>query len=143
MFKRLILFFFLSAQVVGAFMIPPRLAAQVTLPQGSWRAFVSHRQGADVAVRGDEVFAATTAGLYYWNRAGNTRRSYTRLDGLSETNPRLIHYSAEQDLFYLAYASGRINYFRSPEHFESIPDIFIEEDVLNKAINDIFTSGLL
>lgn len=118
-----------------------QISAQLSLPQGSWHTFVSHRQGRDVASRGSEVYAVTDAGLYFWNSETGESRAYTRLDGLSESSPQLIYYSEAHDYFFLSYASGRINYFREAGDFKSIPDLFIEEGRTSNNINEIYAHG--
>ncbi|MCI4666917.1 MAG: T9SS type A sorting domain-containing protein [Bacteroidia bacterium] len=109
-----------------------------TRPIGSWKSYLSLREGRAGAEKGDEIFVLTTGGLYSYNKISEEINSYSTVEGLSSLNGTAIYYAPETDRIYLGFTDGTINFFEDPGELKFLTDIRRNQTFPNKVINDFF-----
>lgn len=115
--------------------------AQQSAPFGHWTSYLSHKNGIDITSRGSSFYMITSGGLTEFNYETKEFKTFTQVDGLSSVNPTSIHYDSENDLVFIGYSNGIIDYFRTTDQFHSIRDIYLNQLFNDKSINSISSYG--
>ncbi|MCS6904642.1 MAG: two-component regulator propeller domain-containing protein [Bacteroidia bacterium] len=132
----MLLFFWIKQFILCFFYVQaqPLLDTQI----GEWKVYVSHNAGRGVAIRNTTAYMISGVGMVSYNLKTGEYREYTRLNGLSDTEPTTIYYDAIHDYIVIGYASGLLDYFRTPEKIYTIRDIFLSRNVIDKKINYLY-----
>lgn len=108
---------------------------------GRWRNYQSHRQGVAVTARGNVVYGISRAGLATLDLVRYWYNEYTSLNGLSGGIPSRIYYDKGNDLIFIAYESGLVDYFTSLEQIRSYRDIEQTRNFARRGILDMTSDG--
>lgn len=73
---------------------------------GQWTAHTSAREVVALSVSEDEVWAATTGGVFSYNPATEEIRRFTVAEGLHNVQTRTIAYDARRGLVWIGYFNG-------------------------------------
>jgi len=90
------------ACVLLGILSPGDLAAQ-------WTAHTSTREVVALASSGEEIWAATTGGVFSYNPATGEPRLFTVAEGLHDVQTRAIAYDDRRDLVWIGYFNGVID----------------------------------
>ncbi len=104
---------------------------------GTWKAHMPFTHVNNVTEGNGEVWAATNSGLFIYDPAYNTVRTFTTVEGLGETEARLIRYNAAKKLFLVAYANTNLDIIEN-ENVHHYPDILKTPIIGKKQINHIY-----
>jgi sugar lactone lactonase YvrE len=115
---------------------------------GDWRAYVSHRNGLSVATRKTETVMVSNVGVVYFDASKGIYKEFTRVDGLSASDPQKVYYDAVHDYFLIAYPTGLVDYIRD---FSSLSrnnstvrtyrDLFLTPNYPTKKIYGFYAHG--
>ncbi|MBT3342866.1 MAG: hypothetical protein HN712_09160 [Gemmatimonadetes bacterium] len=94
------------------------VSAQLTVDT-EWAAFTSMSDANDIVVSGDDVWLATTGGVLHYNRATDTYRRFTRIDGLGGNQVLSVAADAAGDLWFGTAASGLSRLRAGASHFDA------------------------
>ena len=76
---------------------------------GRWTAHTSTREVVALSVSEDEVWAATTGGIFSYNPTTEEIRRFTVAEGLHDVQTRAIAYDARRGLVWIGYFNGVID----------------------------------
>ena len=85
------------------------LAAQPSVPIGTWRTHFSYRNVQHLAVTPERVYGAAANGLFYLSLSDNSLQLLSKNDGLSDVSVTALAYEPSLDALMLAYQSSRID----------------------------------
>jgi hypothetical protein len=105
---------------------------------GEWQAHLSHNAGRGVAIRNTTSYMISSVGMVSYDLRTGEYREYSRLNGLSGTDPTTIYYDAVHDYIVIGYNSGLLDYFRTPDKIYTIRDIALSRNVIDKRINYLY-----
>jgi len=110
---------------------------------GRWRNYQSHRQGVAVSSRGSVVYGISRAGLATLDLVRYWYNEYTSLNGLSGGIPNKIYYDRGNDLIFISYESGLVDYFSDLDNIRSYRDIEQTANFSRKKVLDMTSNGRL
>lgn len=99
------------------------LSAQQYLPNGQWRAWVSHNTPLQSVEKDGVIYTITEGGLTSYDDRSGEQRSFSTIEGLAGIDPMSIHYNAARGIVFIGYADGSINYFSDPSEIRLLSDI--------------------
>lgn len=107
---------------------------------GEWKTFTGKRDVRDLIVVGNDIWAATSGGLFAYNRPQGTYREFTTSEGLRTIN--LTSLAADRDgAIWIGAANGIIHrYLPATAAWQYIMDISLLENP-QKQINALVVSG--
>ncbi|HYE95000.1 MAG TPA: regulator, partial [Rubricoccaceae bacterium] len=97
----------LLVRLGGIVVLGSLLSAGAPVAQpGTWRAYPSLREVTALAASGEEVWVATTGGVYGYNPASGEVRRFTPVEGLFGTEARTMAFDAARNALWIGYAEG-------------------------------------
>lgn len=119
-------------------LLPLKMSAQIPLYQ--WRAHLSFVDVNCIAPANSRTFAATSQGLFYFNRADNSLETITRIDGLSDSNISAIGWSESANVLVAGYENGNLDLIQD-DVIRNLSDIKRKTTLSRKNINNITIEG--
>lgn len=114
-------------------------AQQVAL--GQWRTHMPYNNALSVASSDDEIFCATTGGLFKVDINTGELDKLSTIDGLAGTNTKFVVYDPQTKQFLVAYQNSNLDLINDQEIYH-LPEIFDKTGLGNKSINAItFDNG--
>ena len=126
---RICLFFFLVCILIA------NVSAQI--PVGSFRAHLSYFGTHSIAVTPDYVYAAGKSGLLYCDKNKKNVNTWSKVDGLTETEISHIFYDPQSEYLVIAYDNANLDFIKH-DKLTNLPDIKNKAMTGEKEINNIF-----
>lgn len=105
------------------------LNAQQDVPIGKWKAHLPFNHGLDVTIGNDNIYYASDFGILKLPAENHNDLQYiTRVDGLSDAEPKLVRYHDGLDILIVVYNNANI-------------DLIYENGIVN--LSDIMTSNVI
>jgi len=116
------------------------VAAQgVLAAPGTWRNYTSMKDVKAVAPAGSLAWAATSGGLFSWDRTSGAFRRYTSADGLKSVDLTAVAVDPNGDV-WSGSSVGTIHVLTPPSSFRFVNDI-AQANQTNKRINALVAAG--
>lgn len=113
------------------------------IPVGSFRAHLSYYGTHSIAVTHDYVYAASASGLLYCDKNQKDVETWSKVDGLTETEISHIFYDPQSEYLVIAYANANLDFIKN-DKLTNVPDIKNKSMTGEKEINSIFShNGIL
>ncbi len=111
------------------------LHAQVNLRPGDWQAFLNHRSTIQSVSHVGMVYTISSGGLFSYNPSNEEVQTYSTVEGLSDINPTTIYQDPINQVVYIGFQDGTLNFFEDPRDISVISDISRNNSFVAKAIN--------
>ncbi|MFM7671320.1 MAG: two-component regulator propeller domain-containing protein [Bacteroidota bacterium] len=105
-------------------------------PIGSWREHLPYNSCIDLANAPDRLFVATPYSLFSIGKSDARIVKYSKVDGLSETGIRAIHFDIASNNLLVAYTNSNLDLL-TPDDRINIPDLSRATGVGDKTIHAI------
>lgn len=105
---------------------------------GDWRAHTPGLKVIDVDVMHDEVYAATSSDIFYYDLKDNSINHLSKVNGLSDIGISLLRYCKSVDMLFVGYSNTNIDIIDSQGDVRNIPDIYNKYILGNKTINNVY-----
>lgn len=105
-----------------------------------WHTYLAMYNTVAVAEAENNVYAVADGTLYSYGKSDDNIRVYSRQTGLSDSDVRLIRYSASARTLVIAYASGNIDLMTS-DGIYNLPFLKNTTNIQDKTLNAIDLSG--
>ena len=112
------------------------LAWAQQIPIGTWQSHYTYKSIFAVEKMGDKIFAGATH-LYSYSLADHEYTTYSKANGLSDINIKLLRYDSESGYLIIVYANSNIDIYKD-NTFQNIPDIKNLNITGSKRINSIY-----
>ncbi|MEL6195229.1 MAG: two-component regulator propeller domain-containing protein, partial [Bacteroidota bacterium] len=83
----------------------------------------------------------TSGGMFSFDPATNETRLFSTVDQMSGIDPTTVHVDPTQNLLFIGYNDGMIDFFASPDDFQFFTDIQRNTFYTRKRINDFASTG--
>ena len=121
---------------VGLFLLAGLCYSQENIPIENWRLHVSYNNITSLALAGDVTYAASSNGLFYFNRTDNSVKTITKINGLSDVGISVIAYDDPSGVLVIGYSNGNLDLLYNEEIINI--NIIKEADILDsKKINQV------
>lgn len=108
---------------------------------GQWRTHLPYNNALSVASSDDEIFCATTGGLFKIDANTGEINKLSTIDGLAGTNTKIVAYDEQTKQFLIGYQNSNLDLIKSNKIYH-LPEIFDKIGLGNKSINAItFNNG--
>ncbi len=112
------------------------LNTNAQIPVRTWRDHLPYTHGKRVAIIDNKIFCATTGGMFSYNKADNSLKKYSKVNGLSDVDIGTINYSEDSKVLLIAYMNGNLDLIRNDTIY-NIPDIKLKTMSGEKSVNNI------
>lgn len=121
--------------------VPFFCSAQI--PIGTFRSHLSYYGTHSIAVSQDIVYAAAESGLVYYDKNEQKLESWSKVEGLSESDIDHLFYDEKSDYLIIAYKSANLDFVRDGR-LTNVPDIKDKALTGEKTVNNFYVhDGLL
>ncbi|MEM6631408.1 MAG: hypothetical protein AAF694_17135 [Bacteroidota bacterium] len=117
------------------------LLAQLGLGNGQWRAYLNHSNALQTAEFNGILYSITLGGMFSFDPVTQERQTFSTVEGLHDINPTRLYHDAAQNILYVGFADGTINFFEDPQQIRTITDISRNTNFTAKAINDFVSDA--
>ncbi len=112
------------------------------IPVGTWRTHLSYTNVSTLAITTEQVYAASTTGLFAFDPAIGSSTILSKIDGLSDTEVNYLDFNTETGVLLIAYRNGNIDIVEN-NTITNISDIVTSAITQDKQINHIYFAGNL
>lgn len=109
---------------------------QAQIAVGQWRDHLPYSDGRKVAIAGNKVYCATSAGLFFYDKDDNSLHKLSKINGLSDIGVSTINYDNQNNILIIGYSNGNIDMIKNNEII-NISDIYRKQMIGRKTINDV------
>jgi len=106
-------------------------------PIGQWQTHFSYNTAKSVAYDGDEFVYSADKNLFRYSLKENSFEIFSKINGLSDIDIRLIRYNQEEDYLLIIYENGNIDLLID-NNFINLPNIKNLNSGGSKNINDVY-----
>ena len=130
-----------KALFLSWYLIPFLGFCQNIIPTGSWRTHYSFNTTISISQSSNDIFAASSSGLFIIDKGNKSVSSVTKLNGLTETGITHIGYNSTTSVLLIAYENGQIDLLKN-NVMSSIPDIKLSEILDSKITHHMNEYGI-
>ncbi len=107
-----------------------------------WQTHLAYYEATRVAETNDRVFVSANGALYSYGKNDEEIRTYSKQNGLSDTDIHLIRYSTETRTLIIVYSNGNIDLLNE-DGIKNMPYLKMATNIQSKNVNDIFFNNHL
>ena len=127
-------FLFLLVAVLVSF---ATFAAQT----GTWRAYPAYTEITQIETVGNQYYVLASNGLYVYNRADNSTRTFDKTNVLSDCTIKVIGWNRGARKLVIVYQNGNIDLLSPNGNVENLPDYFFKNMTSDKTVNSLTNDG--
>ena len=128
--KTLILLFTFNCSLLTA-------SAQV----GTWKNYLSYNHIEQIYAAGDDIFVRASNGLYLYNKKDQSITTFDKINGLSDTNIKLIGWSKQAKRLIAVYQNSNIDLVETNGTITNISSLYSKTMTEDKTVNNVFIQG--
>ena len=107
---------------------------------GEWQTYFAYSSTSQVAESPNKIFALADGSLFSCNKNGAEIITYSKINGLSDSNIAQIAYNNQHNFLFIAYQNANIDILLNDKVI-NIPDFMIKTMPGDKSINGICFDG--
>ncbi|MEM6767349.1 MAG: two-component regulator propeller domain-containing protein [Bacteroidota bacterium] len=135
-----------KASLISSLFVVFLLVHQPTVAQldkriGEWTSYLSQSDIVRSVEKDGLVYSITSGGMFSFDPANNETRLFSTVDQMSGIDPTTVHVDPTQNLLFIGYNDGMIDFFDSPDNFQFFTDIERNTFYTRKRINDFASTG--
>lgn len=104
---------------------------------GYWRDYLPYQRAINICISDNQVYVATTHGLFTYGTETNSVTRLNKLNYLSDIELSVMKKDPLSDLIILAYSNGNIDILKGQAIY-NLPDLKRENIIGDKNINDVY-----
>lgn len=112
------------------------LLSQSGLGNAAWKAYLNHSVALQSVEFKGAMYSITRGGMFSFDLETEERQTFSTVEGLNDINPTRLYRDPVQDILYIGFADGTINFFEDSREIRTITDISRNTNFTAKAIND-------
>jgi len=120
--------------IISFIVITAQVAAQSFK---DWNTYLAYNDATGVAETGDRVFVLANGSLYSYGKDDAEIILYSKQNGLSDTDIKIIRYSTYNQTLVIVYNNGNIDLLDS-DGIKNMPDLKNASGIQSKVVNDIY-----
>lgn len=103
----------------------------------NWTTYLAYNETTGVAETNERVYVVANGSLFSYGKDDQEIILYTKQNGLSDTDIRLIKYNTGTQTLVIVYSNGNIDLYDS-SGFKNMPQLKNATNVRSKKVNDIY-----
>jgi len=122
--------------IITAIFVSQSIVAQ----NNKWNTYLAYHEATEIAETNERVYVVANGALYSYGKNDDDIILYSRQNGLSDTDIRLIKYSPDNKTLVIVYSNGNIDLF-GEGGISNMPHLKNASNVQSKNVNDIYFYG--
>ncbi|MDR1116421.1 MAG: hypothetical protein LBL33_09835 [Tannerella sp.] len=102
-----------------------------------WTTYLAYYEATGIAESSERVYVLSNGSLYSYGKEDKEIRTYSKQNGLSDTDVRLIKYSPEYQMLIIIYQNGNIDLY-DKDGIKNMPDLKNATNIQSKNVNNIY-----
>ena len=111
------------------------------IPIGNWRTHYTYNTAQSIEIVGQKLFSGSNH-LSVFDMAEDEYSTYSKVNGMSDVDIKLIRYDAESGYMIIIYQNSNLDLFKEGT-FYNIPDIKNQNITGSKRINSVYFKNKL
>ena len=107
-----------------------------------WTTHLAYHEATGIAETNERVYVVANGALFSYGKEDQEKRLYSKQNGLSDTDIKIIKYSPDNHILVIVYSNGNIDLF-SEDGIKNMPHLKNATNVQSKNVNDIYFYGRL
>ena len=113
------------------------LSQTLATQNNKWTTHLAYHEATDIAETNERVYVVANGALYSYGKEDNEIILYSKQNGLSDTDIRLIKYSPDNHTLVIVYSNGNIDLYGNGG-FSNMPYLKNATNIQSKNVNDIY-----
>ncbi|MDR1381944.1 MAG: hypothetical protein LBJ47_10780 [Tannerella sp.] len=115
------------------------LSVQTTAAQSykDWKTFLAYNEATGIAESNERVYVLASGSLYSYGKDDGEIITYSKQNGLSDTDIRMIRYYPEFHTLIIIYGNGNIDLY-DDDGIKNIPALKNATNIQSKGVNNVF-----
>ena len=114
------------------------LTAQV----GTWKNYLSYHEVQQICAAGDDLFVRASNGLYQYNQKDQSIYTYDKVNGLSDTDIKLIAWNKQAKRLIAVYQNSNIDLIETNGTITNLSDLYTKSMTGDKSVKSIRIDGV-
>ena len=116
------------------------LSQSLTAQNNKWTTHLAYNDATEIAETNERIYVVANGALYSYGKEDNEIILYSKQNGLSDTDIKLIKYSQDRHTLVIIYSNGNIDLY-GEGGFSNMPYLKNATTVQSKNVNDIYFHG--
>ena len=108
---------------------------------GTWKNYLSYNHIEQIYAAGDDIFVRASNGLYLYNKKDQSITTFDKINGLSDTNIKLIGWSKQAKRLIAVYQNSNIDLVETNGTITNISSLYSKTMTEDKTVNNVFIQG--
>ena len=108
---------------------------------GTWKNYLSYNHIEQIYASGDDIFVRASNGLYLYNKKDQSITTFDRVNGLSDTNIKLIGWSKQAKRLIAVYQNSNIDLVETNGNITNISSLYSKTMTEDKSVNNVYIDG--
>ena len=108
---------------------------------GTWKNYLAYNHVQQIFASGDDIFVRASNGLYLYNKKDQSITTFDRVNGLSDTNIKLIGWNKQAKKLIAVYQNSNIDLIEINGTITNISSLYVKTMTEDKTINHVFIQG--
>ncbi|MBO7128249.1 MAG: Por secretion system protein [Prevotella sp.] len=109
---------------------------------GTWKNDLAYNHVEQIYASGDDIFVRASNGLYLYNKKDQSITTFDRVNGLSDTNIKLIGWSKQAKRLIAVYQNSNIDLVEANGNIINISSLYSKTMTEDKTVNNVFVNGI-
>ncbi|MBO7046026.1 MAG: Por secretion system protein [Prevotella sp.] len=109
---------------------------------GTWKNDLAYNHVEQIYASGDDIFVRASNGLYLYNKKDQSITTFDRVNGLSDTNIKLIGWSKQAKRLIAVYQNSNIDLVETNGNIINISSLYSKTMTEDKTVNNVFVNGI-
>jgi hypothetical protein len=115
------------------------LFAQVLTAQNDkdWKTYLAYHEATGIAESNERIYVLANGSLYSYGKEDHEIRTYSKQNGLSDTDIRLIKFNSEYQMLIIIYSNGNIDLY-DKDGIKNMPALKNVTNIQSKGVSSIY-----
>jgi ligand-binding sensor domain-containing protein len=109
---------------------------------GTWKNYLAYNHVEQIYASGDDIFVRASNGLYLYNKKDQSITTFDRVNGLSDTNIKLIGWSKQAKRLIAIYQNSNIDLVETNGNITNISSLYAKTMTEDKTVNNVYINGI-
>ena len=109
---------------------------------GTWKNDLAYNHIEQIYASGDHIFVRASNGLYLYNKKDQSITTFDRVNGLSDTNIKLIGWSKQAKRLIAVYQNSNIDLIEINGTITNLSSLYSKTMTEDKTVNNVYVNGL-
>jgi hypothetical protein len=103
----------------------------------NWKTYLAYHEATGIAESNERIYVLANGSLYSYGKEDHEIRTFSKQNGLSDTDIRLIKFSPEYQTLIIIYSNGNIDLY-DKDGIKNVPALKNAVNIQSKGVNSIY-----